>query len=153
MKHKYLFLICLIYLLPVFAASNKPEPFLFGGNSAQIIINNRVLARVNGKPISVIDVMKKMDMIFLRQYPEYAEVPQARFQFYELSWKHVLEDLIDKELILADAEEAKMQVQAVTCAKKWKIYLARISLRIWIKSASALKRLIKSCTAISPSAA
>jgi len=113
MKHKYhFFFFLLCSLLPAIAAYGKPESFLFGNNPTHIMVNNRVLARVNGKSISVIDVMKKMDLLFLRQYPEYTEVPQARFQFYDVNWRHIMEDLIDKELILADAEEAKIQVSS-----------------------------------------
>lgn len=94
-------------------SSAQADTFLFGREStAQLIINNRVLARVNGKAISVIDVMKKMDMFFLKQFPEYTSVPQARFQYYQINWKPVLDDLIDKELILADAEEMKVKVSA-----------------------------------------
>jgi len=76
----------------------------------QIFVNNRILANVNGKPISVIDIMKKMDMQFYRAYPQYTDNAVARFQYYELSWKHVLKELIDKELIIADATENKLPV-------------------------------------------
>lgn len=94
-------------------AAGVSDNFLFGRDEdVNILINNRVLARVNGKPITVMDVMKKMDMLFLRQFPEYTSIPQARMQYYEVNWKHVLEDLIDKELILADAEESKIKVSS-----------------------------------------
>lgn len=78
----------------------------------KIYINNRILAHVNGKPISTYDLMKKMDLAFFRQYPQYAGSNDARFQFYELSWKPALEDMIDKELILADAQESKIEVSS-----------------------------------------
>lgn len=73
-----------------------------------ILVHNRVLAKVNGKSISAVDVMKKMDILFYRQYPQYTSIVEARFQFYKQNWKHVLNDLIDKELIIADAEESKV---------------------------------------------
>jgi len=76
----------------------------------KIFINNRILARTNGKPISTYDVMKKMDLTFYRHYPEYTSSNEARFQFYQMSWKHVLSEMIDKELILADAKESKIAV-------------------------------------------
>src|SRR6202034_4472157 len=38
-----------------------------------IVIYNRILAKVNGKTISVIDVMKKMDLFLQRYYPNYAQ--------------------------------------------------------------------------------
>ncbi len=87
------------------------DPFLFGREDApHILVNNRILATANGKPISVIDVMKKMDMLFYKQYPQYTSNAMARFQFYKMHWKDVLEDLIDKELIIADAEENKLDI-------------------------------------------
>lgn len=76
----------------------------------KIFIHNRILARVNGKPISTYDLMKKMDLAFFRQYPEYASSNEARFQFYQFSWKPALSEMIDKELILADAKESKIEV-------------------------------------------
>lgn len=88
-----------------------PSSFIFNSNvPTHIEVNNRILANVNGKPISVYDVMKKMDMIFFRQYPQYADNVEAKFQFYTVNWKYTLRDLIDKELILTDAEEIKLQV-------------------------------------------
>lgn len=75
-----------------------------------IFVNNRILAKVNGKPISVVDVMKKMDMLFYRQFPQYASFPEARFQFYQHSWKPILKELIEKELIMADAAENKFEI-------------------------------------------
>lgn len=78
----------------------------------QIIVNNRILTKINGKAISVIDIMKKMDLQFYRQFPQYTSSAQARYQFYLANWKHVLSEMIDKELILVDAEESKIEVGA-----------------------------------------
>ncbi len=82
------------------------------GQSRQrhVNVNNRILAVVNGKPLSVYDVMKKMDVHFYRQFPEYASSAEARYQFYQAQWKPMLRDLIDKELVLADAEASKIEV-------------------------------------------
>ena len=76
----------------------------------KIVVNNRVLAKVNGKAISVIDVMKKMDMLFYRQYPQFINSSEARYQYYLANWKRVLSDLIDRELVIADAEEKAFEV-------------------------------------------
>ena len=65
---------------------------------------------MNGKPISTYDLMKKMDLLFYRQYPEYTTSVDARSQYYNISWKHILEEIVDKELILADAKESKITV-------------------------------------------
>lgn len=79
---------------------------------AHIEVNNRVLACVNAKAITVVDVMKKMDMVFLKHFPEYTSSPHARIQYYQINWKPTLQELIDKELILADALENKVPLTA-----------------------------------------
>lgn len=92
------------------AQTATPSFMLNNEEALQIAVNNRILATVNGKAITVMDVMKKMDMVFYRQYPQYVSSKSARYQFYMMSWKQVLQDLIDKELLLADAEESKLAV-------------------------------------------
>lgn len=109
---KFLILSLLIATISA-SVEAKSDSFLFGNEQEmQITINNRILAKVNGKAISVMDLTKKMDMQFYRQFPQYATSVQARFQFYQANWKYVLEELIDKELMLADAQEAKVPVSA-----------------------------------------
>lgn len=95
---------CSVSLTAAPPALLGPEPDL------HIAVNNKILAKVNGTAISVMDVMKKMDMLFFKQFPQYSSSVQARFQFYNANWKHVLNELIDKELILADAAEIKITV-------------------------------------------
>jgi SurA N-terminal domain len=109
-KVKVVFLSLMLTLSSVLIAQ---ESFLYSPeDNMRVVVNNRILAKVNGKAISVFDVMKKMDMLFYRQFPEYISSNQARFQFYSMNWKRVLQDLIDKELIMADAEESKMKVSS-----------------------------------------
>lgn len=76
----------------------------------QISVKNRILVKVNGNAISVVDVMKKMDMILHQNYPQFADSPQARFQFYATSWRQILMEMIDTELILSDAEEKEIKL-------------------------------------------
>lgn len=93
------------------AQSQIPPSWIDDPNDPiQIIVNNRVLAKVNGQAITVLDLMKKMDIVFFRQFPEYTTIKAARHQFYLANWKYILQDLIDKELILADAKENKMPI-------------------------------------------
>lgn len=108
MKKFFIHLIIIVCLAQghLSAQSNN---MLFG-QPKHIFVNNRILAKVNGNPISVIDVMKQMDLFFYKQFPQYAKSPEARYQFYEMSWKKVLQDLIDKELIKADAKEVKLSM-------------------------------------------
>lgn len=112
MKNKIF--ICLSILLINISALQalKNESILTSRRQEErkIFINNRILTRVNGKPISAYDLMKKMDLTFFRQYPQYASSTEARFQFYEVSWKPVLAEIINKELILADAQESKIEI-------------------------------------------
>lgn len=109
MKSKILTLLLSTHLL-FSAAYGAGEPLIGQEASDNIFVNNRILVQVNDRPISVIDVMKKMDMLFYKQYPQYTNSAPARFQFYQLHWKQVLQDLVDKELVLADAAEAKVVV-------------------------------------------
>lgn len=108
LKHIFLSLPLIFLQLPLPSAPLLPA----SSTSPKIAINNRILAQVNGKSISVIDLMKKMDILFYREFPEYTSSAEARFQFYQANWKHMLQELIDKELILADAEENKLPVSS-----------------------------------------
>lgn len=108
---KYFPYICALHLL--IASFQLDAQVSLLGSQAQpehIVINNRVLAKVNGKPISVIDLMKKMDLLFYKEFPQYTSIPEARYQFYLANWNSMLKELIHKELILADAEENKVPV-------------------------------------------
>jgi len=97
----------------ILSQAQGAEALLFTPDEQKkIVVNNRILAKVNGNAISVYDVMKKMDMLFYRQFPQFTSSTVARYQFYSANWQHVLQDLIDKELIMADAEEVKMQVSS-----------------------------------------
>lgn len=87
------------------------DPFILAQEEkAHIVVNNRILTRINDKAISVMDLMKKLDVLFYREFPQYTSSKVARFQFYQANWKSVLQELIDKELILADAEENKLPI-------------------------------------------
>lgn len=99
-----------LFFIFLFSTAFIPASAELLEDQGDIIVNNRVLAQINGKPISVLDVKKKMDIHFLKQYPEYTSIPQARLQYYQINWRPVLQELIDKELILADAENAKINV-------------------------------------------
>lgn len=94
----------------VAAYADQQSFFLQKQQPKHIFIHNRILAEINGKPISVVDLIKKMDMVFYRQYPQYSGSVEARYQFYMMSWKHVLKELIEKELIVADAAEVKVEI-------------------------------------------
>lgn len=113
MKTKFFFSLIFSAIALTTTCEIKAEGSLLGGSKEpQIAVNNRILAKANGKAISVIDLMKKMDMLFYRQFPQYTSSAAARYQFYLANWKFVLTEMIDKELIMADAEESKLVVSA-----------------------------------------
>ena len=80
------------------------------GAKAAITVDNRVLATVRDQIITVHDVSKKLDMVFYKTYPQYRNSPEARCEFYKANWRKMLEDLIDRELVLTWAEERQFQV-------------------------------------------
>lgn len=91
--------------------ADSSSPLLFPEQDGhELIVNNRILAKVHGKTISVIDVMKKMDVFLSRAYPEHADSKVARFQFYSTQWKNTLSQIIDSELMLADAEGIELKI-------------------------------------------
>lgn len=104
--HKMIFL--LLSCAPLFAIE-LPSSVDFAAEP-KISFQNAILAKVNGKTISMLDVKKKMDMLFHQNYPNLADSNQARFQFYEVSWRHVVMEMIDNELIIADALEREIKL-------------------------------------------
>jgi hypothetical protein len=74
------------------------------------MINNRPLIRLNGKIISLMDVVKKMDLIIYEHFPDTRNSPVRLFQFYTSQWKFTFEDMIFNELILADGEAKEIKI-------------------------------------------
>jgi hypothetical protein len=79
-------------------------------NGEELIVYNRILAKVNGKTISVIDVMKKMDLSLQKHYPHLMDSKVAKYQFYSTQWREFLTQMIDTELMIADAEKLEIKV-------------------------------------------
>jgi len=76
----------------------------------KVVVNNRVITKVNGNPISVIDLMKKMDLMFYQAHSEHLDSSQLRYQFYMANWQDVLKSMIDRELVYLDAEAQNMPI-------------------------------------------
>jgi hypothetical protein len=91
---------------------------VFAGEPAGLVVNNRILVQVNGKKISVLDVMKKMNVALNQYYPEYANHAGARYEFFSTQWKEVLSQMIDHELILADAEKLEVTIKDADIREK-----------------------------------
>ena len=75
-----------------------------------IVVENKVLATVRDQIITVLDVTKKMDMIFYQQFPQYRGLPEARYEFYHANWRRIFQELVDRQLILSMAEEKHFDV-------------------------------------------
>lgn len=102
--------ICILFLLSAFSLFAQFSMTGAQTSEPKIAVQNSILAKVNGTTISMMDVKKRMDMMFYQHYPQHANSIQARFQFYEQSWRRVLSDIIDQELILADAADKEVKV-------------------------------------------
>ena len=103
-------LLALFCCTAAFSAHAEIAPPLEDENSADLIIHNRILAKVNEKIISVIDVMKRMDLFLQKNYPHLANSKMARYQFYSSQWRDYLSQMIDTELMLVDAEKLELKV-------------------------------------------
>lgn len=73
-------------------------------------IEHKVMATVNGKAITSYEVMVKMDELFELDFPEYKDMDPMRAEFYHYSWKRILADIVERELVLADARDKKLPV-------------------------------------------
>ena len=104
---KKLFTFCIsLFLISACFANMNPGSMV----EPKLNVNNIVLTKINGKNISVIDVMKKMDFVFHKAYPNLITSKQARYQFYTSSWTYVLKELINTELMIAQAEVKEVKI-------------------------------------------
>jgi len=107
MKKYATLLLSFSFLLSSLESAN-PAPLL-QDQDKQIVIQNRILAKVSNKTLSVLDVVKKMEVFFSRNYPQYANSPTAKYQYFASQWREVLLQMIDHELILSDAEKLDLK--------------------------------------------
>lgn len=98
----------LLLSIPLCAVDMQPGMDFSLNKEKHLVINNRVLLKINNRPLSVMDVVRKMDMIFYQQYPQYANSEEIKYQFYVQSWDAILASMIDDQLILADAKDKKI---------------------------------------------
>jgi hypothetical protein len=109
MKIFSLYIASLSLLAPLLGEETAPAVFE-QEDPQELVVYNRILAKVNDKTISVIDVMKKMDLFLQKYYPHLVGSKIARFQFYSSQWREYLTQMIDQELMLADAEKLEVKV-------------------------------------------
>lgn len=101
--YKYLFFFALSSLFAQMPAMDLAD-------NKKIAVQNVLLAKVGDTTISVIDVKKKLDLLFHQNYAHLGHSSQARFQFYESGWRPTLMQMIDNELILADAAAREVKL-------------------------------------------
>ncbi len=102
----FIFLICISSILNAndFIVESPIE------KNANIIVNNTILAKVEDRAITTLDIKKKLDLAFERSFPDLIHSKSARFQFYQSQWHQVLDELINNELILIDAKKRELTI-------------------------------------------
>lgn len=90
--------------------SISSTPYPFETSQEKLIINNRPLFKIHGKMISLLDVVKKMDLLIYEHHPEIISSPRLKYQFYLQNWLLTLKEMIHTELILADAKAKKITI-------------------------------------------
>lgn len=93
------------YDAPSFMESSNALP-----NEPRLVINNRPLAKINGKVISLYDVVKKMNLFLFDYNPDYNPSTVELYQFYSSRWESTLNDMIADELVLMDAEQKEIKI-------------------------------------------
>ena len=106
--NKYIYCLAASFILTGLNAAEAP--ILDFSQGQKIAMQNQILAKVNGKTISMMDVKKKLDLMFHQYYPQHEGSNQARFQFYETSWRSMLMQMIDNELILSDSIDKELKL-------------------------------------------
>ncbi len=105
-----------IFFFPLFADVGEIEmgspSFIqpVADKEPRLIINNRPLAKINGKVISLYDVVKKMDLFLYDYYPNKTFSAVERYQYYMGRWEAILDEMVADELILMDAEQKEIKV-------------------------------------------
>jgi len=98
-----------LFILTFSSLFSQISPIELSDNK-KIAVQNIILAKVNDTTISVMDVKKKMDLLFYQNYPHLSHSNQARLQFYETGWRQALMQMIDNELILSDAATREIKL-------------------------------------------
>lgn len=106
----YRFFLILLFPLSFLFAEESLDPPFSKEESVKLEIHNAILSRIHGKNISLVDLIKKMNQTMYQHYPKQMQSPAFRYQFYNTRWKFTLDEAIDHELILADAESKEIKV-------------------------------------------
>ncbi len=86
------------------------RPTLEGALERKVVVNNNIVTKVNGKTISMLDIAKKLDYMSYQNNPEVLNSDAAKYQFYLSAWRYALIDMINNELMLAEAASKDVKV-------------------------------------------
>jgi hypothetical protein len=107
----FTFFIFVISSITILFANTNPlslNPMM--DKQPSINIDNTILIKINNSSISVMDVKKKMDLFIKNKYPELANSPYDKYQFYTNSWKAILSEMINTELLLLEAKDREIKI-------------------------------------------
>lgn len=84
-------------------------------HSPDVEFHNRVLWNYRGSMITVMDIVKRLEL-YSKNVKDYENLEaNQKLEFYQQNWKGVLQELIDQELIYQDAIDHNMQVTDAEC--------------------------------------
>ncbi|MCK4934701.1 MAG: hypothetical protein KAR79_03850 [Simkaniaceae bacterium] len=107
---------CTVSLLTTLSANFTPAPMndSFINSSKQVepkmMIHNRPLAKINGKVISLMDVVKKMNVFINDNHPDVRDSEISLYQFYSTNWQSIFGEIVNNELMLLDAVDKDMPI-------------------------------------------
>jgi hypothetical protein len=107
---KHLSLIALVALHAVAQGSVPGGLGMASKPRTEIAYSNRPLITINGKTLSLVDVIKKMDFQLLQYAPQVLDNPESRFEYYNQNWRRVYAELVEMELVMIDAEPLKIGI-------------------------------------------
>ncbi len=95
-----------------FSPESMADPFISSNQQVppKMMIHNRPLAKINSRTISLMDVVKTMNVFINDYHPDVRENEVALYQFYSTNWQSVLDKIINNELMLLDATDKKIPV-------------------------------------------
>lgn len=102
--------VILFFLFPLLLVGSPDYSSMMNAPQPTFKIENRILAQVNDTTVSVLDLKKRMDILFHKGYPQHSKNELARFQFYQSSWKKVLDEIIHGELMISDSVDKELKV-------------------------------------------
>lgn len=79
-------------------------------STPKVFYNNRVLARVHDKNITLLDVVKAMDLFITENDPQSMSSFEKKMTFYHQAWQIFLKQQIENELVLTEAKSLKIKI-------------------------------------------